>query len=51
MPQANILIVGFPITISVGMLILVSTVPLFAVVFKKLLLVFETRITEIIVGF
>lgn len=50
MPQANILVVGFPITITVGMLVLVSIVPLVAVVFKKLLVVFETRVSEIILG-
>ncbi|MCX7984349.1 MAG: flagellar biosynthetic protein FliR [Bacteroidetes bacterium] len=51
MPQANILVVGFPITITVGMLVLVSSVPLVVAVFKKLLVVFETRITEIIMAF
>lgn len=51
MPQANILVVGFPITITVGMLLLVASVPLTAVVFKKMLNVFETGITQLIGGF
>ncbi len=50
MPQANILVVGFPITITVGMLVLVSSVPLVAVVFRKLLAVFETKITTLLMG-
>jgi flagellar biosynthetic protein FliR len=48
MPQANILMMSFPITISVGLLVLFSSTPLLIVVFKKLLLSFENNIMELI---
>jgi flagellar biosynthetic protein FliR len=47
-PQMNIFMVGFPLKIGVGMLIIVSTIPFILYVFKKLLLTFETSVVELI---
>jgi flagellar biosynthetic protein FliR len=48
MPQANIFILGFPITIAVGLLVLVSSAPFIVITFKKLLGIFESNIVELI---
>jgi flagellar biosynthetic protein FliR len=48
MPQANIFILGFPITIGVGLLVLFTAMPLMVFVFEKLLTSFETSIMELI---
>ena len=47
-PQMNIFIVGFPLKISVGMLMLGLSLPLFTYVFGKLMDEFEVSILKII---
>ena len=48
MPQANIFMLAFPITIGVGLLVLFSSIPMLIVVFKKLLTSFETNVIELL---
>jgi len=47
-PQMNIFIIGFPLKISVGMIMLTLSLPLFTYVFGKLLDEFEISILRII---
>ncbi|MBS4028637.1 MAG: flagellar biosynthetic protein FliR [Ignavibacteriales bacterium] len=47
-PQMNIFIVGFPLQITVGLLVLYVVSPLMVVVFKKLLLDFEENLFELV---
>lgn len=48
MPQMNIFVVSFPLSIGVGLIVLMSTAPFMVFVFKKLLLGFEDNIVELI---
>ncbi len=48
MPQANILVISFPVTIGVGLLVTLSSAPLLVFVFKKLLSMFEQNILDLI---
>ena len=48
MPQANIFMLAFPITIGVGLLVLFSSTPILIVVFKKLLTSFENNVIELL---
>lgn len=47
-PQMNIFIVGFPLKIGVGMLVLASSIPLLSYVFTKLLAQIQGQTTAII---
>jgi flagellar biosynthetic protein FliR len=47
-PQMNIFIVGFPLKIGVGMLVLAASIPLLSYVFSKLLLQVQGQTTAII---
>ncbi|HTX18036.1 MAG TPA: flagellar biosynthetic protein FliR [Bacteroidota bacterium] len=48
MPQMNIFIVSFPLSIGVGFLVLLSSAPFMVFIFKKLLLGFEDNILELV---
>ena len=48
MPQANIFMLGFPITIGVGFIVLISASPFLVLVFKKLLAEFEVNIVDLV---
>ncbi len=48
MPQANMMIVSFPINISVGLIVIAASTPFIVFVFKKLLIGFEENILELI---
>ncbi|HTY09860.1 MAG TPA: flagellar biosynthetic protein FliR [Bacteroidota bacterium] len=48
MPQANVFIVSFPLSIGVGLIVLFSSAPFMLFVFKKLLLGFEDNILELV---
>jgi len=47
-PQMNIFGVAFPIKIGVGIIVLMTSAPIMVLVFKKLLLVFETNLLELV---
>jgi flagellar biosynthetic protein FliR len=47
-PQMNIFIVGFPLKIGIGLLIISFMIPFIFVIFKKLLYTFEFSIVELI---
>ena len=47
-PQMNVFIVGFPLQIGVGTLVLLIVSPLIVFVFKKLLLGFEESFLELV---
>ena len=47
-PQMNIFGVAFPLKIGVGIIVLMTSAPIMVLVFKKLLLVFETNILELV---
>lgn len=47
-PQMNIFIVGFPLKIGVGMLVLAASIPLLSYVFSKLLVQIQGQTTAII---
>jgi flagellar biosynthesis protein FliR len=47
-PQMNIFMVGFPLKIAAGMIIISIIIPFIMVVFKKLLIMFEFNIVELI---
>ena len=47
-PQMNIFIVGFPLKIGVGLLVLAASIPLLSVVFTKLLYQIQSETTAII---
>lgn len=48
MPQMNIFVVSFPVTIGVGLVVLISAAPFMVFVFKKLLQGFEGNMVELI---
>jgi flagellar biosynthetic protein FliR len=48
MPQANIFMLSFPISISVGLLVILSSAPFLVLVFKKLLAEYEMNILELV---
>ncbi|MCX6135317.1 MAG: flagellar biosynthetic protein FliR [Ignavibacteriales bacterium] len=48
MPQMNIFGVAFPLKIGVGLVVLMTSAPVMVFVFKKLLLVFENNILELV---
>jgi len=48
MPQMNVFIISFPLSIGVGLIVLVSTAPFMFFIFKKLLLGFEDNILELV---
>ena len=47
-PQMNIFIIGFPLKIGVGLLIISFMIPFIFVIFKKLLTAFEFNVVELI---
>jgi len=47
-PQMNIFIVGFPVKIGVGLLVLAASIPLLSYVFSKLLIQIQTQTSAII---
>ena len=47
-PQMNVFILSFPLTIGVGMLVLITTAPLIVFVFKKSLMSFEEGLLELV---
>ncbi|HTY38001.1 MAG TPA: flagellar biosynthetic protein FliR [Bacteroidota bacterium] len=47
-PQMNVFGVAFPLKIGVGIVVLMTSAPIMVFVFKKLLLVFETNIIELV---
>ena len=47
-PQMNIFIVGFPLKIGIGLLVITAMIPFAFVIFKKLLNIFEFSIVELI---
>ena len=47
-PQMNIFIIGFPLKIGVGLLIITFMMPFIFVIFKKLLTAFEFNVVELI---
>jgi len=47
-PQMNVFIVGFPLQIGVGTVVLLIVSPLIVFVFKKLLLGFEENFLELV---
>jgi len=48
MPQMNIFIVSFPLSIGIGLIVLVSSAPFMVFIFKKLLLGFEDNVLDLI---
>ena len=48
MPQMNIFGVAFPLKIGVGLLVLMTSIPIMVFVFKKLLLLFENNILDLV---
>lgn len=47
-PQMNIFGVAFPIKIGVGMIVMMTSIPIMIFVFKRLLVLFETNILELV---
>jgi flagellar biosynthetic protein FliR len=47
-PQMNIFGVAFPLKIGVGLIVLVTSIPLMVFVFKRLLLMFENNILDLV---
>jgi flagellar biosynthetic protein FliR len=47
-PQMNIFGVVFPLKIGVGVIVLMTSVPIMIYVFKKLLLLFETNVLDLV---
>jgi flagellar biosynthesis protein FliR len=47
-PQMNIFGVAFPIKIGVGMIVLMTSIPILVFVFKKLLVLFETNVIDLV---
>jgi len=47
-PQMNIFGVVFPLKIGVGVIVLMTSVPIMIYVFKKLLLLFETNVFDLV---
>jgi flagellar biosynthesis protein FliR len=47
MPQMNVFVVSFPLSIGVGLIVLFSSAPFMFFIFKKLLLGFEDNILEL----
>ena len=47
-PQMNIFVIGFPLKIGIGLLIISSMIPFVFMIFKKLLNIFEFNIVELI---
>jgi flagellar biosynthesis protein FliR len=48
MPQMNVFVVSFPLSIGVGLVVLFSSAPFMVFIFKKLLLGFEDNIVELV---
>lgn len=48
MPQMNVFIVSFPLSIGVGLIVLLSSAPFMLFIFKKLLLGFEDNVVELV---
>jgi flagellar biosynthesis protein FliR len=48
MPQMNIFGVAFPLKIGVGLVAVSTSIPLMVYVFKKLLVVFEANLLDLV---